>query len=385
QNPQLRYQYRLIGYRDEWSEWTGQAFQQYRSLPAGNYVFEVRSRGTDLQEWPAAAVRVTMLPPWYRSRMAWSGYFLVVVLLTSGSIRWANYRARQRLRELQALVDVQTKDLCQARDDLEQRVEVRTTQLRRTNQQLLTEIEQHRVTAQKLNEREQQFRSVVEDQTEMVIRFRQDGLLTFANRAFRELHHLNESDVDRFNCFTVIHPDDRERVIQKIQNLSPHQPFETDVIRVTRSDGTKDRAVWHGRAIFDADGRHCGYQAVGRIVTELFEAQQRLQESELRYRSVVEDQKEMIVRFGIDGRITFSNQAFARSYACSPEEVVGMSCYTGIHPDDLPEAKRRIARICYQHPFADMVVRIVKEDGNARWREWNGRGLFDEAGNLLGY
>src|SRR6185436_15227749 len=47
-------------------------------------------------------------------------------------------------------------------------------------------IQQQRLTAAALIESRRQYRSVVEDQTEMICRFRPDGTYTFANRAYCE-------------------------------------------------------------------------------------------------------------------------------------------------------------------------------------------------------
>lgn len=60
-------------------------------------------------------------------------------------------------------------------------------------------------------------------------------------------------------------------------------------------------------------------QAINRMLEDLSFAHERVMESELRYRSVVEDQTEYICRFKPDGAITFMNPAFIRRF---------------IHPDD---------------------------------------------------
>ncbi len=59
------------------------------------------------------------------------------------------------------------------------------------------------------------------------------------------------------------------------------------------------------------------------------------EESERRYRAVVEDQTELITRFLPDGTITFANEACCRYFGGSCGYLVGTSYFIWLHEDDL--------------------------------------------------
>ncbi|MBD3166143.1 hypothetical protein GF324_06075, partial [bacterium] len=59
------YQYRLVGLHQEWSDWSSEVYRDFNHLPPGRYRFEVRARDFDDRIGPAAALPLTILPPWY--------------------------------------------------------------------------------------------------------------------------------------------------------------------------------------------------------------------------------------------------------------------------------------------------------------------------------
>jgi PAS domain S-box-containing protein len=185
--------------------------------------------------------------------------------------------------------------------------------------------------------------------------------------------------------FSVIHPDHRERVMRAVQNTDVHRPFVLDVMQVVRRDGSTDWSEWRGRSLFDAEGKHSGYQAVGRIVTDLVLAQRKLAESELQYRSVVEDLRELIVRCDSLGVITFANAAYARTRDCSPDEIVGRSVLESVHPEDVEHAYQQMAVVTCEDPFCSLELRVMRASGDVALQEWNGRAFYDEKRKFLGF
>ncbi len=61
-------------------------------------------------------------------------------------------------------------------------------------------------------------------------------------------------------------------------------------------------------------------------------AEQNLFESELRYRTIVEGQSEMIVRFDTHGQITFANQAFCRQFNIPEPKVLDTDLFALMDP-----------------------------------------------------
>ncbi len=72
----LEYSYRLKGIESEWSKWSSKTDKDYTSLPAGNYVFEIKVRDNLGEESAQNSYAFIILPPWYLSSWAYGIYFL---------------------------------------------------------------------------------------------------------------------------------------------------------------------------------------------------------------------------------------------------------------------------------------------------------------------
>ncbi len=77
--------------------------------------------------------------------------------------------------------------------------------------------------------------------------------------------------------------------------------------------------------IVDHEGNIDAIGGMSLDVTEQSKMVQRLSESEHRYRSIVDDQHDLICRVVEGGELTFVNKAFARMFGRSQEEIIGQS------------------------------------------------------------
>lgn len=76
----LEYSYRLKGYDNNWSEWTGRTEKEYTNLPVGTFSFEVKVRNNLGNESAVATYTFTVLPPWYKTNLAKILYLLLIAI-----------------------------------------------------------------------------------------------------------------------------------------------------------------------------------------------------------------------------------------------------------------------------------------------------------------
>jgi len=157
--------------------------------------------------------------------------------------------------------------LRRSHEELEQLVEQRTEQLRRTLDEL-------RIS-------EQRYRNVVEDQSEMIVRWRPDGTRTFVNEAYCRYFGQRREQLLGVSFMRLIAPEDRQAVLAKVARLSRENPVAIDEHRVIRPDGSIGYQQWSDRALYDAEGRLIEYQSVGRDVTQARLEQEQQREQEL--------------------------------------------------------------------------------------------------------
>ncbi|WNB17070.1 triple tyrosine motif-containing protein [Marivirga arenosa] len=76
-----QYQYWLENSEEEYSNWTERTDKEYTNLPEGDYIFHVRAKNIYGQVSKLASFHFTILPPWYRTNIAYGFYFFIALIL----------------------------------------------------------------------------------------------------------------------------------------------------------------------------------------------------------------------------------------------------------------------------------------------------------------
>lgn len=99
----VKYAYRIGGSSSQWMNAVGNEVS-FSMLPAGHYVLEVRA-GTPQGVWSPRIKRldIRIMPPWWRSWWAYTGYTLVVLFVLWQVMRYI--RARRRMEAIQQAVE----------------------------------------------------------------------------------------------------------------------------------------------------------------------------------------------------------------------------------------------------------------------------------------
>ncbi|HUL62473.1 MAG TPA: CHASE4 domain-containing protein [Methanocella sp.] len=128
---------------------------------------------------------------------------------------------------------------------------------------------------QMLHESEGRYHAIVEDQSELICRFRPDGTMAFANEAYRR--YFGDAGGGR-SFVEALPPVTRHSVEALLQSLSPAEPAR--VLECRFEIGGKVLWLqWSIRAIFDRQGQATEFQAVGRDVTELIKNEEQIRAS----------------------------------------------------------------------------------------------------------
>ena len=77
----VKYQYRLEGLYEKWSNWTDSPFVLFNNLPSGKYAFKVRAKVGNTLSSNVASFNFTILRPWYSSICIKIVYALLVIAI----------------------------------------------------------------------------------------------------------------------------------------------------------------------------------------------------------------------------------------------------------------------------------------------------------------
>jgi PAS domain S-box-containing protein len=122
---------------------------------------------------------------------------------------------------------------------------------------------------QALRESEARYRAIVEDyQTELICRFRPNGVLTFVNEVYCRYFGKSREELLGMNFLYFIPNHERPKLIQHLASFSEAKPTVTLEHQVLTSEQGLRWLQRTDRAIFDEHGRIFEFQSVGRDITD---------------------------------------------------------------------------------------------------------------------
>ncbi len=220
-----------------------------------------------------------------------------------------------------------------------------------------------------LRESEERFRTLYENATIGLYRTTPDGSILLANPALARMLGMSSSDellarnleVDGFEPSYA-----RREFMERVETQGEVRGLEA---AWTRSDGTRVFVRESARAIRNSEGKTLFYDGTVEDITARRQAQEALEESELKYRQVVENASEAIF-VAQNGRIVFLNSTTSTMIGHSSEVLLARPFADFIHPDDRDMVlERHRTRLRGEQPPSVYSFRIVREDGSTRWVE----------------
>ncbi len=111
-------------------------------------------------------------------------------------------------------------------------------------------------------------------------------------------------------------------------------------------------------------------------------SEKKRQESEKRYRSLVESQTDLICRFIPDGTFVYVNDAYSSFFKKPKQELIGRKWQRLPVDDDVKFIEEKLSTLTPTNPTVLIENRIFSGKGEIHWMQFINTGFFNDSGNL---
>lgn len=220
-----------------------------------------------------------------------------------------------------------------------------------------------RENLEKIQESENRLKSLLNSQTNYVLRTNLQGRHTYWNRKFEADfgHHYRSRGLDNSDSLSSICTYDHDKAKETVMRClaEPGKSFSVELDKPGR-DGNIMTTRWEFVCLTDSNGTPYEMQCEGLDISDILKAEKELQKSEEKYRFLFEEAPEgyLVIK---DGIFVECNHAAEKMIGGTREDIIGKSP-SEISPEYQPDGQLSVVK-------AKKVVQSVLKNGGGKF-EW---------------
>lgn len=230
----------------------------------------------------------------------------------------------------------------------------------------------------------QECRGILEDQTEIVCRFKSDGTMLYVNMAYCRIFGMPREKIIGSKWHPVVFPEDIDYVENQVKTLTVQNPIVIIENRIFVADGSVRWGQFVNRAFFDKRGNILEIQAVGRDITERKQLEQEHDQLVHEQQLMLDNDLIGILKTTKDRQIIWANKAMYRLFGYEENEFIGKSTqFLYLCESDY----QNLGNNAYTRISSGSIYRteleMRKKGGSKIWINLNGMLLTENGSELL--
>lgn len=250
------------------------------------------------------------------------------------------------------------------------------------------DITERKRAEKELRRAEEKYRTMIENSNDLIWTLDTEGKFTYANKQAEVLSGYEQTDQIGKNFDPLLPPDDVKRISDIFYALLNGKPQQYEV-PVLRKDGSIFILAVNATPLYDS-GEIVGVVNFARNITDEKMAERALQESEQRYRKLVESVTDYMYTVQVEnGRAKETKHGpgcvAVTGYTSEEYDTDPYLWYRMIHEEDRHAAMEQAEKILSRAAPHSLEHRIIHKDGSVRWVKNSPVPRCDESGLLIAF
>lgn len=220
-----------------------------------------------------------------------------------------------------------------------------------------------------LDEQKRLYQSVVEQQSDIIVRYAPDFRITFANDAFCQFYNVSRNAVVGRNLFEIAPESDREVAVAHGESLNPGETGTMERYTFDQSGARRCFRVVRS-AIAGRGSEVAEFQVVASDITALRQAQDeleavnaRLLREQERLTLIYRNTPVMLHSILEDGEIVEVSDYWCNKMGYERDDLIGRKIYEFMSPDSLALKREVVAKLFAGETEDNVQYTYVKHDG----------------------
>ncbi len=247
----------------------------------------------------------------------------------------------------------------------------------------LRDITKRKAAEEALRESEEKYRAISEYSHNAICIVNEYGQIIWINEEMVRTGGYSRDQIASSRSFAeFIAPESLEFVLQNFNKFVLKEPYTHHyTFNFIRADGKKRLCSKYMTDYTDSHGkRNLIISMLDITEKEQFEVS--LMESEEKYRLLVENQQDLVVKTDNEGKILYANPAYCRLFDITEDEIRGTHYMPLVHPEDRKAVEAAVARP-FEPPYQTSYEERAGTRYGWRWIAWTAKALRNDEGEII--